>query len=318
MKFSRRLFIAGLGTAGAGAFGGLSNALVHRAAPSPFNGAGMLPESKILFGCAAITWNGNDLQAVNDISEVGFRGIQLRANVLKAYGDRPAALSDLLKQHHLEFVALSSGNVGIDPATENEEISRHVSNAKFLRDAGGRYLQLIDSARPKGRAPVSDDYKQLGRRMTEIGKRVADLGIPLGYHNHMNALGQSPEEVDRVMDAADPRYVKLELDTAHYQQGGGNPALAIKQYGSRILFLHLKDLESPVTNSTGAKRAAYHFCELGLGKVDLPAVFGALREINFSGWAVVELDGELSTTRTPKESALISKKYIEGKLGMKI
>jgi hypothetical protein len=32
------------------------------------------------------------------------------------------------------------------------------------------------------------------------------------------------------MDAADPRYIKLELDIAHYQQGGGDPVRAYEKY----------------------------------------------------------------------------------------
>ncbi len=38
----------------------------------------------------------------------------------------------------------------------------------------------------------------------------------------------------------------------------------------------------------------------------------------FRGWAVVELDHEPDKSRTPKESALISKKYLEEKLGLTI
>src|SRR5258708_38762480 len=63
--------------------------------PAPF---------KLEFGCAAITWGGDDLQAIKEISEIGFPGIQLRANVLKDYGSRPAALRDLLHQYGLEMV----------------------------------------------------------------------------------------------------------------------------------------------------------------------------------------------------------------------
>lgn len=98
---------------------------------------------------AAITWGGNDEQAIEDISAVGFPGIQLRAGVLSRFGDRPAALRDLLARHRLTFVALSSGNVSIDPALETRMIDEHVAHARFLRDAGGLYLQLIDE-RPKG------------------------------------------------------------------------------------------------------------------------------------------------------------------------
>jgi inosose dehydratase len=50
----------------------------------------------------------------------------------------------------------------------------------------------------------------------------------------------------------------------------------------------------------------------------LPSVFGALKEIKFRGWAIVELDSVPDKARTPKESAIISKKYIEEKLGMRV
>jgi inosose dehydratase len=175
---------------------------------------------------------------------------------------------------------------------------------------------MTDSARPKVRKPEAKDFKALGRLLTAIGKRTADLGIPMAYHNHMRSLGEAPDEVDALMDAADPRYVKLLLDVAHYAQGGGDPAKAIRNYRDRILFLHIKDVES--VKPTAESANPYRFVELGRGRVDLPAVFSALRKIKFSGWAIVELDSVPDKARTPKESAIISKKYIEDKLGMKI
>lgn len=270
----------------------------------------------IRFGYAAITWDGNDLQAIKDVSEIGFPGIQLRSNILKDYGSRPKALRDLLNQYHLEMVALSSGGVGIAAGTEAAEITKHVSNAKFVHDVGGRYLQVTDSARPKDRKPEGADFKQLGRVLTEIGKRATDLGVPVGYHNHMNTLGESPDEVDRIMEAADQRYVKLELDIAHYQQGGGDPARAIRQYRDRLLFLHIKDVESLTASDTRGR--AYRWVELGRGKVNLPEVFAALKEVKFRGWAVIELDSVPDKSRTPKEYAQIHRKYVEEKLGLKV
>jgi inosose dehydratase len=271
---------------------------------------------RIRFGYAAITWNGNDAQAIKEISELGFPGIQLRSNILKDYGERPTALRDLLNEYHLEMVALSSGGVSIAPGSENDEIAKHVRNAKFVHDVGGHYLQVTDSARPKGRKPEAADFKQLGRVLTEIGKRAVDLGVRVGYHNHMGSLGEAPDEVDRIMDAADPHYIKLELDIAHYQQGGGDPARAIRQYHDRLLFLHIKDVESLAT-SDGRGRG-YRWVELGHGRVDLPAVFAALKKIKFRGWAVIELDSVPDKSRTPKECAQISKKYVEDKLRLKI
>lgn len=270
--------------------------------------------SEIHFGYASITWNADDRQAIEDIAALGFPGIQLRANATKEFGS-PAELRDLLQKHRLKMVAMSSGSVRIDPAVEAEEIAKHTDNAKFVHDVGGMYLQVTDS-RPKDRAITGADYERLGKLITEIGKRTADLGVSLGYHNHMGTLGERPKEVDVILQAADPRYVKLELDVAHYFQGGGDPAKAIEKYADRLLFLHLKDVE-PLPESANGK-SSYRFVELGRGRVDLPAVFDALHKVNFRGWAIVELDAVPDKSRTPKECAKISKEYLEQKLGVTV
>jgi hypothetical protein len=46
--------------------------------------------------------------------------------------------------------------------------------------------------------------EMVGHVLTEIGKRASEIGVPLGYHNHMTSLGESPDEIDRIMAAADP------------------------------------------------------------------------------------------------------------------
>ena len=308
-ELSRRRFVISMGSLAAAS---VLPARLAGALEPPLSPAA----SEINFGYAAITWGGNDVQAIKDVGEVGYRGIQLRSPILKDFGDKPKALAELLKAHKLQFVALSGGGPGGVNFNEADQIATQVKNATFMRDAGGLYLQMTDSARPKERKPESKDFKALGRLLTDIGKRTADLGIPMAYHNHMRSLGEGPDEVDALMDAADPKYVKLLLDVAHYAQGGGDPAKAIRKYRDRILFLHIKDVETvaPTAEST----SNYRFVELGRGRVDLPAVFEALKEIKFRGWAVVELDGVPDKTRTPKESAIISKKYLEEKLGMKV
>ena len=319
----RRHFILGLGAAAAASavpVNTLARALDPPLYPptdlSYFNRAITPASGLIRFGYAAITWDNNDTQAIKEISDLGFPGIQLRSNILKDFGDRPKALRDLLDQYHLEMVALSSGGVRVEPGSENDEIAKHIRNARFVHDVGGHYLQVTDSARPKGRKPEATDFKQLGRLLTEIGKRAADLGIPVGYHNHMGSLGEAPDEVDQILDAADPRYVKFELDIAHYQQGGGDPARAIRQNHDRLLFLHIKDVESLETNNERGRN--YRFVELGRGRINLPAVFTALKDVRFRGWAIIELDSVPDKSRTPKEYAQISKKYVEDTLKLKI
>jgi len=99
--------------------------------------------------------------------------------------------------------------------------------------------------------------------------------------------------------------VKLLLDVAHYLQGGGDPAAAIRRHRDRLGFIHLTDVEAT------AGGLGYRFVELGKGRVNLPAVFDALRETAFAEWAVVELDAVTAPDRSAGESAAISKAYLE-------
>jgi inosose dehydratase len=266
---------------------------------------------KIRIGYAAITWNDNLTGAISDISSVGYKGIQLRANAVKLIPD-PAALKAELAQANLNFTALSSGDLSLDPAEETANLAMHEDHAKYLSAAGGNYLQVLGTFRADGKF-TADEYVRTGKMLTEVGKRAMHHGVQIGFHNHMGSIAQSPEQLAKILDAADPRYVKLLLDVAHYKQGGGDPAVAVRRYANRILFVHFKDVKPADTTS------GYEFVELGQGTVDLPAVVAALRDIHFRGWAIVEFDREpKGSSRTPKESAELSKGYIEHTLGLQV
>src|SRR5437870_8662085 len=140
-RLSRREFVTGLGAVVAASF--LPDQTLAHFEPlyppvdlSYFENPISPAPAEIRFGYAAITWGGDDRQAIEDIAAVGFRGIQLRSNVLREFGDQPGALRELLEKHRLTMVALSSGNVRIDPAIESEELAKHTRHAKFVHDVG--------------------------------------------------------------------------------------------------------------------------------------------------------------------------------------
>ncbi|MGD0445240.1 MAG: sugar phosphate isomerase/epimerase [Edaphobacter sp.] len=298
LQFSRRAFVGGLGAV---------------AAVSAFPALAAAKWSDIRFGYTAMTWGDAERQAVDDISAVGFPGIQFRANAVTDF--KPAELKELLAVHKLTFVALSSGEVSLGAKPE-DQIAMHVANAQFVKDSGGLYLQVLDQLKTYPRTVTPEECKQLGKLLTEIGKRTAAIGIPLGYHNHMNTISEHPANLDQVLANSDPRYVKLELDTAHSVAGGGDPAKTIEKYHDRLLFLHIKDVvDMPMTPKM---KYPFQWVELGRGKVDVPAVFAALDKVHYKGWAVVELDKVPDPARTPKECAIISRDYLTQKIGVKV
>ena len=317
MSTSRREFLAGLVSAGAiatlpcAARAGLAGPLYPRMNLSAFDTPVHRGETEIRLGCAAITWSDNAAKAIDDISADGFAGIQLRSPTIDQYPD-PHMLRDLLTEKKLTFVALSSGSASLDPARRKSQLELHTKHAQYAHEAGALYMQLIAATAVPDQTFSGDQYKLQGEIFTEIGKRIADYGVELGFHNHMNSVGQAPEAIDAILAASDPNYVHLLLDVAHYLQGGGDPAAAIRKYDRSILFMHFKDVKN-APNTSG-----YEWVELGRGRVDFPGVIAALHQIHFRGWGVVELDrvpnGE---TFTPKEANALSLHYLENKLGVR-
>ena len=295
--YARREFLGVLGALGVSA----SRALrVNAAEPSP---------ARIRPGYAAITWGGKDDQAIDEIAEVGFKAIQLRASAFDAYGTRPAALKDLLAKRGLTLAVLSSGNLKYQPADRAAQITLHLSHAAFVRDAGGRFLQVIDE-KPKDRPVRPDDYQALADMLNTLGERTKAMGVPLVYHHHMNSTGEPPEAIEAIMRESSASAVGLLFDIAHYQQGGGDPARAIRRFGKAIKVVHLKDVRR-IEAAPG-----YQWVELGRGRVDVKGCVAALKDIGFDGWAIVELDRVVDPEGSPKASATANRDYLVKQLGL--
>jgi inosose dehydratase len=257
-------------------------------------------------GYSSITWSGQDEQAIKDIASLGFKGIQLRANTFSKYGENPAALKALIDQSGLQLCMFSSGNVEIDPAKVDASVAQHVKHANFVKALGGTSIQLTNSLRKKGVKPEEKDLIRLAEVMNEIGAKTKEIGIQATYHNHMDQFGETPEEVELLVQHMDPSKIKLLLDVAHYFQGGGNPAEAVLKYKKVLHSLHVKDVRQT--------EPRYRFVELGQGKVNLEEVFANLDKIKFKGFAIVELDAVPDAGKTPFSCAETSKEFLKTRI----
>ncbi len=260
-------------------------------------------------GYAAITWGGKDEDAIREISEVGFKGIQLRATAFDTWGSKPGELKSLLERRGLTFAVLSSGNLKYQPEDRQQQLDLHLSHAAFVRDAGGHMLQVIDE-KPRNRPVVDDDYARLADMLNTLGERTKALGVPLVYHHHMNSTGEPPKAIEAIMADASASAVGLLFDIAHYQQGGGEPVAAIRKYGRAIKVVHLKDVR-PMAEAPG-----YQWVELGRGRVDVKGCVAALHATGFTGWAIVELDRVVDQGGSPKASAAANRDFVVNQLGL--
>jgi inosose dehydratase len=124
--------------------------------------------------------------------------------------------------------------------------------------------------------------------------RCRERGYEPTFHHHAGTYVEAPWEIEELLAGSD---TGLCLDTGHLALGGGDPLRAIKDWGSRINHIHLKDIKRSVIDAVireGAgmmevwRRGA--FCPLGTGDLDIDAILREVRALDYHGWLVVEQD----------------------------
>lgn len=271
-------------------------------------------------GYATISWpDGKIEHALDTISNLGFKGVQMLGFVREVYaGARVDVLRDKLKSLKLQPVTLSCSDVDLKPNDSRDETGQIRSYAAFQQRLGGKYLQVTDGGDPR-KQYSAETIRELGTRMNKMGQIAQDAGLTLGYHPHAGTIGETREGMQRVLEATDPRYVKLIADVGHMTLGGADPAEVIHTYHERLIFLHFKDvrrdaMELAKQGGGSVRRAKYTFCEIGTGAVNFPAILQAFRDTQFAGWIIVELDGYQRGPGGPDASAQTNKEAVQ-KLG---
>jgi inosose dehydratase len=300
-------------------------------------GAGPVPANlaNAPVGTVPIVWNNVDVPDVapavgadvvlDEIARLGFSGTQTGVGVA-----RGPALARELERRGLRlaevYAALPCSADG--PSRAAPDIARqrlaelHAANGDVLVVAleltPDREKVAGQAGREAGTVAALNDlaWERLGELLDAIGEEAGRLGHLVAFHPHAGTFVETPAEVERLLATTNARSVGLCLDVGHYIVGGGDPVDVIRQHGSRIGHVHLKDVapeplaalrQGRLDGFRDALRARI-FVELGSGVLDLDGVLRALAAQGYRGWLMVEQD---TTWRPPSESAAISRRILD-------
>lgn len=284
----------------------------------------------ISIGINPITWSNDDLQYVggdvslqtclSETAAAGYDGIELGHKFPRDAGE----LRPLLDEHGLSLISgWYSGR--LLERNSSDEIDSMAAHASLLQAMGCNVLIFAEvtgcihsefdvrlSARPR---ISSADWKQFGKRLTEVGKACNDLGLKLCYHHHMGTVVQSDEDIDALMqETTDDVY--LLLDTGHAYFAGTDPVALARKYAGRVGHLHCKDVRDIVMRQCLNRDSSFLeavlngvFTVPGDGCIDYRAVFAELSNANYDGWAVVEAEQDPSVA-TPSIYANLGSKNL--------
>jgi len=237
-----------------------------------------------------------------DVAYAGLEGIELMHTALRP-ADAVVRIAALSEKHKLPVLGTSFGGEMWDRRKHADVLRDAELVVPRLAKLGGTTLGTSVGAPPGKKTPEQLDAQ------ADLLRKILDLcrshGVVLNLHNHtyevVDDLHDLKGTLARIPD------VKLGPDLNWLVRGGVDPAGFIRRFGRRIVFLHLRDQKAD-----GKWPEA-----MGEGSMDYAAIGKALKEIGFSGHAVIELahEGGFKPTRPIRESLKLSRQFVRKTLG---
>jgi sugar phosphate isomerase/epimerase len=187
-----------------------------------------------------------------------------------------------------------------DPADHGQLLSMAANYADFLQACGSEALIVslpLRSSRDVN-PPRFVDLK-VAETMADLLNRMAyttlQRGVKLAVHPEAFSMFRNSRDVDLFMLLTDPTYVFLCPDTAQFTVAGSDPLAITRRHRDRLLITHWKDAVGPAPADVPIDESIYDrqiqwFAAVGAGVVDWPAWMRLLRDLQYEGWAVLELD----------------------------
>jgi inosose dehydratase len=269
------------------------------------------PGKQLRIGCTALVWNvfprsPEPLEtAVRDMSELGYKGFETFGEVIEDW-DKRGALEKLIAQYRIPLISAYSTLDVINPAARKDEIARIVRWGGILKKYNAGFMVIaVGGANRKG-YDFAAHRTNIVASLNDYGKAMADIGLGSGLHQHTGTPIETRDEVYAVMEAVDTRVFKFAPDVGQLQKGGADAAQVIKDFASITVHMHLKDFVN------GPHMGGYS--PLGIGMVDLKSILETMEQANPKANIMHELDGSRNMPYTARQTAEISKWYLQ-KLG---
>jgi len=264
-------------------------------------------QKRLKIGITMLIWGAvprtpeNLEPSLKDASELGYHSFETFASILEDL-DKKGTLQPMLEKYP---IPLRSAYVTVnvtDPAQRKDQIAMLQRYATIVKKYGGTFLVQSCNG-PRTGYVFAEHRANIIAALNEYGKAVTDMGLRTGLHQHTGSAVETREETYDVMNSVDTRYMRFAPDIGQAQKGGTDAAQLVKDFAKIIDHMHFKDYK-------GWEHMA-GYCPLGEGKVDLKSVLETMENANPNANIMHELDGSANMPYTPRQTAEISKKYVQ-------
>lgn len=268
-------------------------------------------------------------KALDTVAGTGVQGIRCTFGpsdfhtALARYGS-PEKFAKALAERDLElaagfYVGTGRGDM-LDPDRQKVILREAREYADFLVGAGS---DILVTGLGHRKTWNSDDAVIVG---LDYAKRAADFANTLGYelskkgvrlalHPKTHGVFWLKRDIDLFMMLTDPVYVSFCPDAAHLTLAGTDPVEVLKDHRDRVIIADWKDAKSAVPmhyviDEHHLTNIHPYYRFVGSGTTDWARWVRTLRDMNYEGWAVIELDA----TSDPRAEILAAKHYVDTSL----
>lgn len=268
----------------------------------------------IKLGIAPINWSNDDdpnlgkdisfQQCIEEMAKAGFCGTELGSKFPREI----PILQQALSEQRLQLSSAWFSTYFTETDQHQPTLSRFLDHLSFLRAMGARFINVCECghAIQGGTLPIlraqkpqfnEHQWRQLIQGLHSLGRIAHDFDMRIVYHYHAGTGVFNLEEIDTLMRHTSPELVSLLLDTGHAAFADIQPLQLIERYGSRIRYVHLKDIRMQVLNQVATQRLSFMdsvragvFTVPGDGDLDFAPIVTALKALGYEGWMIVEAE----------------------------
>ncbi|KAB8312866.1 myo-inosose-2 dehydratase [Erwinia endophytica] len=269
--------------------------------------------SRMRAGVSPLSWTNDVLEdfgadialetCLRQAAQAGYQGIELG----RKFPRTVAALTPLLQAVGLQ---LASGWYSgfLAQRTTEEELEAVAPHAHLLQALGVKVMVYGECGRMPGEAPLDQpmslspplsllDLSDYASKMNAFSAALQrEYGLQLAYHHHLMMLVERHGELQDFLAHTDD-CVGLVLDTGHAFAGGVEITTLLKEYGRRIVHIHLKDVRPEVLQRVHDEDLSFNeavraglFTIPGEGAIDYAPLIEFVENSGYQGWLIIEAE----------------------------
>ncbi|WNC12964.1 sugar phosphate isomerase/epimerase family protein [Brevibacillus brevis] len=240
-------------------------------------------------------------QAIIEIGNAGYSGVEILADVPHAFPPNPRAEWVQECKHLLQWNKLSISNINANTAggffsdptgeptfepslcnsnreTRKKRIHYTKQCMELAAELGAGNISITSGSCLPGNPP-RQALHYLQESLKEILEHAEKSGINVGVEYEPGLLIENAEELLHLIEVMGSDRLGVNLDLGHSVVIGEETGEIIQRFGKRIWNIHLEDID---------QRKHYHLIP-GEGTIDFLKIANELRDIEYQGFVTIEL-----------------------------